>query len=890
MDKQQQHGSSSSSNSNSNSNIDPLEVHEVEEMKGRVLQERKELGYYDTYFESKLAGGDFELLGPGVTRLILEDGTSATFRHVDAFYPFFSFSTEAGIEQMGALLMAAYHFNNRVSSIVPRLGELESCNIKFSVDALNSWFDIKTATSQLYSQVLPRNYTTATDVQKAKYPTGLLGAFSSAVSASLSILAGASQLTQVSFASSSTALDNKDIYPYFGRIVTSVDGSAGVLAEYLAIEHAATHVYVVYSRYAYGTDYAVAFRNRAAELGIVTLSSSLSVDCTSASECDEYKTVLDAIKASGFRYVFAILQPNDHFLTFVPEAKQAGLIGDDYFWTFGYTKGSVFSGSEELAIASNRSAIVRSAEGERLEAFPEYLNEWQAYIATDAGNQALHAFLPPVVSPANNYSDYVLREDTTGTVFTYDSFMALAIAACDAAEEHGDVFTPDQFHKAFLNAKFVGVTGNVEFDPTTGTRAIKTTPFTISNYIADSEASDSGAYSIRAVDTHIYNGVAWERIEGQPEFLYADGTTTIPSNLPPLTPFRDEIMPWASIAGLIACALIVSTTLGFCGWMQWHREADPIRAAQPFFVWMLAIGVILMATSLIPQAALPVSSIPDAACMISPWFLSVGYCVAFAALFSKLMRINTIDTSSKRLARVAIQPQHALKPFALLITLNLIILIAWTVVSPLEYKETSSGDIDEYGRTLSYSYSCTSDNAIWFRVCIGFLDVMALLYAAYQGYRASFVKMAYNESKYILVALIISSQSFFIGVPGVIAAGGNPSAGYFCRTIAVLWGCFGIIMPICFPKLYQLKKWQKAQEEKERKRMERLDRTNRFFKHASSVPSDHTPPSSFPLSSHLGSNAAKSVVFSDNSLARSTLTSTNMITTVVSEHEPGPLC
>ena len=248
---------------------------------------------------------------------------------------------------------------------------------------------------------------------------------------------------------------------------------------------------------------------------------------------------------------------------------------------------------------------------------------------------------------------------------------------------------------------------------------------------------------------------------------------------------------------------------------------------------MLGIGVSLMGLSLVPQAALASSTIPNAACMISPWFLSIGFCVTFAALFSKLMRINSIDLSSKKMVRVNIKPYMVLKPFAVLLSLNLIILITWTTVAPLEYVATPTGSLDSFGREISFTVACQSDDAIWFRICIGILDAVALFVAFYQSWRARQVKMAYNESNLIFLALVISSQSFFIGVPGVIAASGNPTTEFFCRILAVIWGCLGIILPICFPKIGQLKKWRKDLEEKEQRKRERAERNNKFFQNAS---------------------------------------------------------
>jgi ABC-type branched-subunit amino acid transport system substrate-binding protein len=819
--------------------------------------EREALGYYQNIFEESLTSRNFTLLSTGVSQVPLPDGTNRTFRHLDIFYPFVVSLPQFGIEPLLGALLAAHHFNNRIPTVVPRLKELGECDIAFSLDVWNTLGNPINASRYLTDQVLPRGEKGASQEDKAKYPTGLLGEFLSSVSQPLAIFSGINKVTQVSFGSSSTVLDYKDIYPYFGRVVTSVDYTANVAAQYFVKELKATNVYMIYTRDAFGIDYARSFQQHAAENKLVTNSYSISPSCVDHNKCKDFQNALLDLRASGVRYVFAILQDLTirHYQTLVSMASTEKLVGDDFFWMFSYTLGSQFQVNETLALATNGSATVRSIEGDLLDAFSTYKQEWKKYIHTDEAREILYDLLKPSLNASGQleaFANYSIPEVSAGSVFSYDSFMSLALAACSASTRFGSNFSKEEFHDTWIKSDFMGATGNVRFDPATGSRLQQTIPATIANYLASSTPGADEKYTIRSVDTHIYNESAWHRLQGAPEFIYASGSTTPPSALPPLTVSEDEIQTWASILGYVATVLIVIITLGFCVWMQYHSNDDPIRATQVFFVWMLGIGVCLMAISLIPQAALASSTMPNAACMISPWFLSIGFCVTFAALFSKLMRINNIDLSSKKMVRVNIKPYMVLKPFVVLLCLNLIILITWTAVAPLKYMATATGSVDSFGREISFTISCQSDDAIWFRIVIGILDAVALFAAFYQSWRARKVKMAYNESNLIFLGLLISSQSFFIGVPGVVAASGNPTTEFVSRVLAVTWGCLGIILPICFPKIGQLKKWRKDLEEKEMRRQERLERNNKFFENASgSSKRSSLPTKSASLSTEL---------------------------------------
>jgi hypothetical protein len=83
-----------------------------------------------------------------------------------------------------------------------------------------------------------------------------------------------------------------------------------------------------------------------------------------------------------------------------------------------------------------------------------------------------------------------------------------------------------------------------------------------------------------------------------------------------------------------------------------------------------------------------------------------------------------------------VDPKHVLIPFMILLSLNVIILTVWSIQDPLEYVVNFDGNRDEYGRSLSSTSSCKSDNAWYYRV-LRLLDVaaLALVGAGYDGQR-----------------------------------------------------------------------------------------------------------------------------------------------------------
>ena len=235
--------------------------------------------------------------------------------------------------------------------------------------------------------------------------------------------------------------------------------------------------------------------------------------------------------------------------------------------------------------------------------------------------------------------------------------------------------------------------------------------------------------------------------------------------------------------------------------------------------------------SLIPHGFLSLASHPDVFCMMGPWFLVVGFCTTFAAIFTKLIRINKLERSSIAILRATVTPRQVLRPFALLLSVNLVLLITWTVVAPLRYEVVADVARDKFDRPLSFTRTCQSDNPLdanFFQISLSAQAVAVLMITWYQSYKARNTTVAYNESKHLLLGLLITSQSFFIGIPLLVAVA-DPSMQYLCTTLVVSWGCIGILGPILGPKRIQVRQWKAEKAKKETRKTLRNIRADAYF-------------------------------------------------------------
>ena len=503
---------------------------------------------------------------------------------------------------------------------------------------------------------------------------------------------------------------------------------------------------------------------------------------------------------------------------------------------------------DPLLEASHGSARLNFPTGSGWREYADFTEEWEKHISTNETKAFLDRLLPPNVT-GNSAYNYTIPDSPSGDeLYIYDAFMSLALSSCDSAKSEGSTFSTSTFHDSFLKQDFEGATGTVRFHRDTGSRLSGTTKFEVSNLLADGDPNQDGLIPFRKSNTYVYamnkygtGNATWNSLPNT-NYIYSDNSTVAPMNLLPLVQTVHEIETWSTAIGCVACAFITAFTVGFCVWMQFNIKSGPILASQPFFMRMVAGGVVLVAVSLIPHGLLPLASHPDVLCMMSPWFRVVGFCTTFAAIFSKLIRINTIERSSYLMLRVTVTPRQFLRPFALLLSVNLVVLIAWTVVARLRYAEVASMDRDKFDRPLPFTMTCQSEHpndAIAFRIVLSSLAVAVVMITWYTGYKARNTAVAYKENKHLLLGLVISSQSFLVGIPVLMVAVDDPSIQYLCTTLVVSWGCIGILGPILGPKIGQVRQWKAEMAKKEASKKIRNLRADAYFANVNLPSGDH---------------------------------------------------
>ncbi len=227
------------------------------------------------------------------------------------------------------------------------------------------------------------------------------------------------------------------------------------------------------------------------------------------------------------------------------------------------------------------------------------------------------------------FSDFNLTENVPEyswwVTLSYDAIMASGLAACSIQKEN---FTNVEFFEAVTNVKFDGASGKLRLDPTTQTRDVNSVRYALMNMLTEDQGSvgEKLVFESRVASYYDLSSSGNPALQVTP-FIFADNSTVPPNQLPPLVVDQSLIGQGIRASGLVLCGLTILKAVGWMCFTRYYRKSKFIRGSQPPFLYMLCVGVIVMATSIIPMGLQePVSTQAlNVACMSQLWLLSVGF-------------------------------------------------------------------------------------------------------------------------------------------------------------------------------------------------------------------------------------------------------------------------
>eukprot|EP00594_Rhizosolenia_setigera_P014214 CAMPEP_0178967794 /NCGR_PEP_ID=MMETSP0789-20121207/17827_1 /TAXON_ID=3005 /ORGANISM="Rhizosolenia setigera, Strain CCMP 1694" /LENGTH=821 /DNA_ID=CAMNT_0020653513 /DNA_START=43 /DNA_END=2505 /DNA_ORIENTATION=+ len=719
--------------------------------------------------------------------------------------------SDSGYELSAATLLAINHFNNGIGTIVPELQDNnKKCNVRITTEIFDTREDHEVAVKDVIDSISGQ-----------RKPCTILGSNVRDVTRRLTSVLNIYDITQISAVVGDSPLDKVEDYPLFSRTNPNQHDIVAPLVEFLYNELNVTHVGIIAYRHPEGGGFIKTLSRVGGEkynMKVIGLEY----------KPEELERTLQKLGESEFNYFIGAM-PSWRFEEVMEKAFEMNLAGpgSGKQWLFSQTaaqslfvdnKSSWEKGSA-MDLAIRGTGVIHNEIQESV-VKDIFLNEWKN-IADDQDfldyiNSKQPEPFADYLTYTRNASYFTDNIPTRYAAFAYDAVVAFGLSACNSIDtniikgkKNPYFFSGEQQKKEFMNLEFVGVSGEILFDQSgeTNSRIPRNFHFEISNILGHTRDDSMVEFDAEPVYDFDPKTQVWTKQDGK-NFIFHDGTTVPPQQLPTLEENEHTLGPGIRAYGYIcAICVIICSIACMILTLKWKKEKT-IVAAQPPFLTMISFGTLIMSLSIFflsiddGVASIAVSS---AACMARFWTFSIGFCIIFAALYSKAKRINRIMDNARSLKRVRVTAIDVIKPFTVMLLCNVIILIVWTMVNPMVYKRIyDEEDIDKFGR-VSESYGmCVvedeSGSSVPYILSLVVVNLVAMVAANVEVYKGRKIKTEFNEGKQIGVAMISILQALIFGVPVLFIVDAYRTAVFFVSTSIIFIICMATLTVMFIPK------------------------------------------------------------------------------------------
>jgi hypothetical protein len=232
--------------------------------------------------------------------------------------------------------------------------------------------------------------------------------------------------------------------------------------------------------------------------------------------------------------------------------------------------------------------------------------------------------------------------------------------------------------------------------------------------------------------------------------------------------------------------LCVAVGLAIVVWSWTYRQVKLLKATQPGFLIVMVVGCIMASISIVfgillvedPYNDLNLEgkteveiedltwSAGNTYCFLELLFYSQGMGLAFAALFAKMLRIYKL-LNVKKIRAVKIRVRDVAPMSSFMMGVQLVIIVAWQLVDPLTWRRivvsTNSAGIVTASRVV-----CMSSLSSTFLIPLVGVQLLCFLAGCVLSFMSRRVPGAFNEGKFITLAIVNQAELFIIAVPMLI--------------------------------------------------------------------------------------------------------------------------
>lgn len=250
-----------------------------------------------------------------------------------------------------------------------------------------------------------------------------------------------------------------------------------------------------------------------------------------------------------------------------------------------------------------------------------------------------------------------------------------------------------------------------------------------------------------------------------------------------------------------AMALAIFSFLGLLatsGFVHKYRRTKVFVYAQEIFIQMILLGFILVIVGGLLYAYEPTNF----SCVARNWLTTLGFSTVLGVVLVKMSTINRIMQNTKKSRRIKVSMRDMFISLGLIVMIDLIFLIAWTVQSPP--KAVEKLDLpEEFSTTVKVSLICRSEQIIW-SLIPKIWHTLLLLVASVLAFQSRGIVPEFNESRTIgimvyshFLFMVFRLIVFFLGIRGDVAPNVFQASISYLYTFDTLFATAIYVIPKC---------------------------------------------------------------------------------------------
>ncbi|KAF6204850.1 hypothetical protein GE061_019013 [Apolygus lucorum] len=488
-----------------------------------------------------------------------------------------------------------------------------------------------------------------------------------------------------------------------------------------------------------------------------------------------------------------------------------GLYGKSYVWFFiGWYEDNWFEVNlEKEGIMCTKEQMREAAEGHiTTEALMWNQNQNEKTIS-GMTSEDFRIRLDSVLRKTYDIDNNRYPEGYQEAPLAYDAVWAVALAFNKTMSRlnrqgktlknftYTDKETADEIYSAINSTQFLGVSGMVAFSSQGDRIAL-----TQIEQVINGNYEKLGYYDTQADNLTWFNKEKWSGKSGKvPQDRTIVRKVLRKLSLPLL------ICMWTiSVIGILtAISLVIFNVM--------YRYRRVITSSHPVCNTIMLVGVIICLSSVILLGLDGQFVSPETypiVCQARVWLLSIGFTLGYGAMFSKVWRVHRLTTKTKTDTMKKVQPWKLYTMVAGLLAVDLIFLLAWQIIDPLQRRievfpleEPVSTD-DDIKIRPELEHCESENNSVWLGLIYGYKGLV-LVFGLFLAYETRSIKVKQiNDSRYVGMSIYNVVVLCLITAPVTMVIASQQDASFTFVSLALIFCCFLSMALIFVPKVIEV--------------------------------------------------------------------------------------